>query len=358
MNRRRIALTFKDGGENGGPYISHKRIQESRLKDKYDFVPLIIPRARKLISLNSMRKFVGIIRNSKVEVVQIAGLQLDGVLVMMACKMAKVKTIVTVHGRMLESPSIKGFWRLLYNILEIWTVNNANLVFGVSDYVSSWKICKKSPNYYGTIYNLPPEKMDRELIKRDKIRVSLNIRETDILFVSTGRIVKEKGYDILWKAIQKVDKNLPVKYLILGNGSYLEHWKREVYKNGYEDKVIFLGYQKNVDKYLAVSDAFIICTKHETLCISLIEAAMHELPLIGTNVGGIPEIINKENGILVNNEDVQGFADAINKIASNRILRLAYGKNAVDYISKKFNKNIILHKLEEVYRKVLEDENI
>lgn len=356
MDNRRIALTFKENGQNGGPFISHKRILNSSLKNKYDFIPLTIPRAHTLITPKGMKRFVDEIRDSNIDAVQIAGLQLDGILTMYACKKARVKTIVAVHGRVLESPSVKGIWKVLYAIGEKWTIDSADAAFGVSDYVSSWKICKEAPHYFGTIYNLPPQikKLDKD--DRLKTRKRLGLEEEDVVFISTGRIFKEKGFDTLWEAIQKVDSRLPIKFLIVGDGAYLQQWRNEVRNAGLERRIIFLGYKESVDEFLNASDAFIICSKHETLCISLLEAGMYGLPLVGTKVGGIPEIINDQNGILVESEDVAGFANAITFLAGDHKKREEYGKAALEYISTKFNKAEILNRLGQLYETVLKNE--
>lgn len=355
MGKRRIVLTFKENGQNGGPYISHKRVLDSSLKELYDFVPLTIPRARSLITPKGMRKFVNSIRNSNADVIQIAGLQLDGILTMYASKKAKVKTIVAVHGRMTESPAIRGMKKLFYEIGEKWTVDNADASFGVSDYVSSWKICKSAPNYYGTIYNLPPQVKKMNKKDREETRKHLGLTESDIVFISTGRITREKGFDTLWEAIKRVDNTLPIKYVIVGDGEFLQQWKEEVQGTNFENKIIFLGYQKDVNEFLNASDAFIICTKHETLCISLLEAGMYGLPLIATDVGGIPEIVNDQNGVLVECEDVEGFANAITAVACNREKREKYSKAAMEYISTKFSEKEILNRLGQLYEMVLKN---
>ena len=354
MVKGRIALTFKENGQNGGPYISHKRVLDSSLSEAYDLIPLTIPRARCLMTPWGMNKFVAEIKKSNADAVQIAGLQLDGILTMYACKKARVKTIVAVHGRMIESPSVRGIRRRLYDIGEKWTINNADAAFGVSDYVSSWDICKNAPNYYGTIYNLPPKVKRLSESDRKNTRKNLGLSEDDIVFISTGRIIEEKGFDTLWEAIKRVDSTLPIKYVIVGDGAFLKQWKEEAHGTDFENKVIFLGYQKDVDRFLNASDAFIICTKHETLCISLLEAGMYRLPLIGTNVGGIPEIIaDNYNGILVENDDIDGFANAIKILSEDPIKRNKMGQNAYQYVIKMFSEIEILHKLDTLYRKVL-----
>lgn len=355
--KKRIALTFKESGENGGPFVSHKRIQASALNSKYDFASLTIPRARFLLRPSGMRAFVKKIKDCHVEAVQIAGLQLDGILTLYACKKAGVKSIMAVHGRMTESPSVKGVRRAFYEIGEKWTVDHADASFGVSDYVSSWKICNDAPRYYGTVYNLPPKKCAFDTCAREQLRKDLGFKDTDVVFISTGRIVKEKGFDTLWDAIKNVNPELPVKYLIVGDGYYLQTWKEEVCAKGYNDRVVFVGYQKDVDVFLNAADAFIICSKHETLCISLLEAAMHRLPLIGSNVGGIPEIINNKNGVLVSVDDATGFSHAIELLADDAQRRMELGQAALEYVTSKFNDTDILQKLDDIYTMVLKDED-
>ena len=355
MNKR-IALTFKENGENGGPFTSHKRIQDSALNNKYDFIPLTIPRARVLLKPSGMMTFVKKIKDCQVGAVQIAGLQLDGILTLYACKKAGVKSIVAIHGRMTESPSIKGLRRVFYEVGEKWTVNNADVSFGVSDYVGSWKICNDAPKYFGTVYNLPPKTHPLDTRLREQTRKRLGFKETDIVFISTGRITEEKGFDTLGKAIENINPKLHVKFLIVGDGSYLQSWKKEVCVNGYSDRVVFVGYQKNVDVFLNAADAFIICSKHETLCISLLEAAMHRLPLIGSDVGGIPEIINDKDGILVPVNDVAGFSHVIELLADDAQKRTALGQAAFEYVTSKFNEVDILQKLDDIYTMVLKDE--
>ena len=102
-------------------------------------------------------------------------------------------------------------------------------------------------------------------------------------------------------------------------------------------------------------DVFIICTKHETLCISLLEAAAVGLPLIATDVGGIPEIITSgENGILVKNGDICGFKNGIEQLASDPVLRVQMGTKAKESVLDKFSPARIEKKLDELYSKVLE----
>lgn len=350
MNSKpRIALTFRKGGENGGPYNSHKRIMESSLSDKYDFVPLFVPRARVLVTPWGMRAFVKEIKSKKPQLVQVTGLQLEGFLTMIACKLANVKTLVAIHGSSTEALDIGRFRKWRAALLEKWTVINADAVYGVSDYVSTWKVCGKAKKHFGTVYNIPTDAKEIcEKVTLD-LRKDLNLNQNDIVVVSTGRIIKDKGYDIFWDVIQTVGHTENIKYIIAGEGDYLKEWENDVVLKGFENEVFLLGFRDDIHNVLQAADIFMICTKHETLCISLLEAAFTALPIVATNIGGIPEIIDDASGILVNNCDIDGFANAILNLANNKNLRKNFGNTVRDKTMRKFNTERILNKLDDIY---------
>ena len=187
--RTKIALTFRSGGENGGPYNSHKRIMESSLSVKYEFVQLFVPRARVLVTPWGMKAFVKEIKLMKPQLVQVTGLQLEGFLTMVACKLAGVKTLLAIHGSSTEALDIGRFRKWRAAILEKWTVRNADAVYGVCDYISRWDVCRRAKYYYGTIYNLSADNAQQEVT--DNLRESLGISQDDIVVVSTGRITKD-----------------------------------------------------------------------------------------------------------------------------------------------------------------------
>ena len=222
-------------------------------------------------------------------------------------------------------------------------------ILGVSDYVSNWKVCGKAKKHFGTVYNIPIDaKKNKEHILQD-LRNDLNIKSDDIVVVSTGRITKEKGYDVFWDAIQKIGHTEKIKYIIAGDGDYLQEWKKDVILKGFENEVFLLGFIDNINKVLQVADIFMMCTKHETLCISILEAAFSYLPIIASNIGGIPEIVDEKSGILVDSCDVCGFANAILNLASNKSLRDSLGNNANEKVVNKFNVEIILKKIDKIY---------
>ena len=352
-NRPKILLTLTVGGENGGPYTSHRRIIESELSEKYHLYPLMIPKA------NQLRKpkiFFSIIKKIKAEhpdLVQITGLQLEGFFMMLACRFAKVKTIMSVRGSSLDAIELSKWKKKILKIIEKYTIRKVNGIYGNSDFVSSWTRLKDKKNYFGTIYNLP-EKNNESKTSISNLRDELGFSKDDIIVVSTGRIIKDKGYDIFWDVIQKLGKKKNIKYVIAGDGDYKGVWEKEIFEKGFNDQVFLLGYRKDIDNILLGSDIFLTCTKHETLGNSVLEAAMHSLPVVATNTGGIPEIVGKEGGFLIENDNVDGFAKAIQILADNKDLRKCMGKQLHQRVLKKFDRQNILSQLDILYQQILQ----
>lgn len=347
----KILITLKENGENGGPYISHRRIMNDEyLTSKFSFEILSVPRARYLINPIGFFKFVKSIKESKAELVHIAGLQLEGFFSMLACAIAKKRTVLAVHGSLSEALDIGKNKKRIYAKLEKYTLRRATVTYGVSEYVSSWDICKCAKNYFGTVYNISDFDCTT---KKSSIREELNIKESDYVIVSTGRIVKDKGYDVLKDVILKFKEADNVKFVIAGDGAYREELQKEITKSGQLHQVFLLGYRSDIGNILDGADVFIICTKHETLCISLLEAAIHGLPMIATNVGGIPEIVDGENGYLIENEDVNGFVCALNELIKNTEKRNEMGLKAKKKAQEKFGKERIVQLIEQVYLETL-----
>ncbi|MBE5039339.1 glycosyltransferase [Ructibacterium gallinarum] len=344
----KIMITFREGGQNGGPYISHRRIMESKLKEKYEFVPLIIPKGRLgILNIFKLWKMVKSIRETQPDIVHYAGLELVGWYSMLASKLAGIKnTILAIHGSSLEAAFFPWYKRIVMKAIEVITLKNAAIVYGVSDYVSSWKRSQKyTKKYYGTIYNLPGE---RGKMQSD-FRKNMGFSDEDILIVSTGRIEIEKGFATLLKMIVEHWWDSNIKFIIVGEGSYLGHMKSVISAADKSTQVFFMGYQQDVRSILLGCDIFVLCTWHETLCNSVVEASGVGLPVIATNVGGIPEIVSDgKSGFLVDNQ-IEEYITKLRILIADENLRKRMGHEAKKLIDQKLNEETIIQQIDEVY---------
>lgn len=354
-SKPRILITFRIGGENGGPYVSHKRIMESDLKEQYEFIPLMLPKPKEILTVSGMKNVINEIKKIDPDILHFAGLQLEGFAVLLAAKIAGIKkTICSIHGSSMDAIGFSGLKRSILMRMENWTLKKASACYGVSRFVSEWPRVQKYASYnLGYVYNMRQNEQESKPEGKE-IRKEFGISEKEILIVSTGRIVKDKGYDVLTDAIIEGKNWNHVKFLIVGDGGYLDEMKKRVADSGLNESVLFSGYRNDVAQILEESDIFVLCTLHETLCNSVVEASYAELPVVATNTGGIPEIVEDGvTGFLTEPYDYKAVCSNLKKLVSDEQLRFEMGKNGRKQIDRKFSNEEITGKIDSFYKAVL-----
>lgn len=351
----KVLLTFQKHGKNGGPYLSHQRIMNSRLKEKYEFIPLYLPRIREILRPSVAKKLVNTIKTSHADILHFTGLQLEGFLVLHLSKFAKVpRTVCAIHGCSQDAQNIGEFKKALLLPMEKWILRHSDICYGVSRDVVNWPIVKKNArNCFGAIYNMYDIHDNHDIDVPNTFRKEYNIPDDAIIIVSTGRIIVDKGFEILKKLILKKKDWKNVYFVIVGDGAYRNQMQQELAQAGYHN-VIFTGYQKDVGRILSASNIFILCTLHETFGNSVLEASSHGLPVIASNTGGIPEIIcDGQSGILFEVGNVEQAYDALEKLLTNPSLAKELGRYGRDYVAITFDCRKIEKLLDEMYQSLL-----
>ncbi len=195
--------------------------------------------------------------------------------------------------------------------------------------------------------------------KDNKLRTKYNIKNEFILFV--GRLAEKKGVEYLIRAIPLVLEKLPnSKLLIVGDGPEKEKLTNLTKKLNLEEYVIFVGKLRLEDlpKFYATADVFvgpsIVTEKGDTegLGIVFLEAIASGTCVIGSNVGGIPDIIkHNKTGLLVEQKNPKQLAHSIVSLLKNKKLQKKLNKNAIRHIST-YSWDIIASKFEKIYDKI------
>jgi glycosyltransferase involved in cell wall biosynthesis len=161
------------------------------------------------------------------------------------------------------------------------------------------------------------------------------------IIMSAGRLVRSKGMDDLIEAFSTVRKSFPrARLVIVGDGPERDELERKASDLGLSMNVEFKGVLRGRDlqSEYQESSVFVLASKRvvddpatEAFGLVLVEAAMHGKPLVGTRIGGIPEIIRDGvNGILVPQSDPNKLAEALLKLLSDKKLILDMGLNAFE----------------------------
>jgi len=165
-----------------------------------------------------------------------------------------------------------------------------------------------------------------------------SVKTYDILFV--GRLTKQKGVDILLKAIKilKNEYSRNMKIAIVGDGELKENLNNLTVELGLNKEVKFLGVREDINGIMNSAKIFVLPTRFEGFGMVIIEAMSNMLPVIATNVGPIPEIIeNGKDGILVPPENPKALARAINDLLENEELRKKLSKAAYKKVREKYS---------------------
>ena len=147
--------------------------------------------------------------------------------------------------------------------------------------------------------------------------------------VHIGRFMKVKNHKVLLQAFAVfAEKRKNVKLQLLGEGELLDETRELAKVLGVADKVEFLGLQPNVYPYLNKGDVFCLPSEYEGVPMTLIEAMGTGLPIVASNVGGIPDMLeNEKNALLVEPNDIAVEA-AFEMLYSDIELRTRLGRAA------------------------------
>jgi len=158
--------------------------------------------------------------------------------------------------------------------------------------------------------------------KEDKLK-ELGINNYGKIVTTVGRVNEQKGHIFFIKAAKLVLKKFPdTRFIIVGDTGVNKDLYQKLIKiiknKNLENKIIFTGIRQDIPEILAVSDVFVLPSIYEGFSLVTIEAVMAGLPIVGTDVGSIRQIvIDGENGLIVHPKDINGLANGMKYILSN-----------------------------------------
>ncbi len=239
-----------------------------------------------------------------------------------------------------------------------WLYRNIDAYLSIStfidDQLESYEPARKQPRT--RIFSVP----DLEGINNAEGNLKNELKSDDNQFVwiSTGRMRSEKGFDILLKAFAEVLKERSHARLVLaGSGSDREILENQARDLGLleKDRVRFLGFRQDVPALLKSSDAYVLASRSEGLGTAILEALAAPLPVVATRVGGIPDSVrHEETGLLVPSEDAKALSQAMIRMMDEADLRESLSKRAQEMIQEEFTREVLVDQTLTFYEKVLQ----
>jgi len=210
--------------------------------------------------------------------------------------------------------------------------------------------------------------INEQAIRPGALRSEFGISPTDIVIGIVGRLCEIKNFPLLLRAFAKARPLVSrdgraLRLVIVGDGhlrNELEALAREL---SVEEHVAFTGFREDAAVLYCDFDFVALSSLNEGTPITLIEAMLHNLPLLATYVGGVPDLIGLplyktssydvwEHGITTRSNDVDAFSEAIRLLAEDSNLRARLGKTSRNFAIRCFSKEKLLTETMNLYRKV------
>ena len=272
-------------------------------------------------------------------------------------KIFGLQYVISIHGG--EIPLLKKFRFLQKPVIKC--LNKSSLVIVNSNY-SKDELEKMGVNKEKMIRIFPPPNFVRHCSDQESLKSFRKkfVDENTKIILFCGRLTERKGVEYLIKAIPEI-KSKNVHLIIAGGGGKEEYLKKLTSSLHLDNAVTFFGRANDNDLgFLHVISNIFVCpsiidSQGETEGLGLVipEAMESELPVIGTDVGGIPDIIKNEiNGILIPQKDPKAIANAVDKLLGSPEFSKKIIKNSKETI-KEFIPEIIAQKHLKVFQEII-----
>lgn len=318
----------------------------------------------------SINKFKDIVKKESIDVVLSQGIAGFGVVYV--AKSMRIPFVTIMHGYatmgfqsvLNQVRSLKGDFLYLvksylsavyYSIFqELPILINSSAIIAVSNEVR--RVVGKRPfvkrdKIKVINYGIDLKLFDFSEEERKTTRLKLNISNHDEVVIFLSLLSKQKGANIALKALNELTSRKNLKLILVGDGEYFKEAQLLVKNLKLESRVIFTGFVHNKDthKYYNASDIFIFPTlRLESFGIVIAEAMACGKPVIASNIGSIPEVIDDGiNGVLFPTGDFMTLARQINLLLNDQQRLAMLAKNARQKALEKFS---LLRMIEETIK--------
>ncbi len=263
----------------------------------------------------------------------------------------KIPVIYTAHGYFFfkGNNAVKNFiFKSAERVMARWT--DVLITMNDEDFSESKKFkCENCYNISGI--GLDIEKYNNQEFDKISFKKSLGIKENEKIILSVSEFIKRKNHETMIKTFARlVKENANVKYILCGDGKLMAKMQELVQKLDLKNKVIFLGYRRDVNKIMQISDIFYHQSFHEGLTMSIMEAMYFKLPIVASSVRGNKNLVKEEGGILTSAKDINSQLNALKYLLDNDEICEQMGEFNRKHVDKYLLKNV-RKELKQIYEK-------
>jgi glycosyltransferase involved in cell wall biosynthesis len=238
---------------------------------------------------------------------------------LLAHKIAK-RLVITPHLHMASRQSIINRERLLRRLILNLYHHYVGIAFYLRRADAVIALSNKEADLYKS-WGISPVTVIPNGVNLPSVRIKRNFGDHPKQILCVSRIEPNKGIEFLIKAAQLINKqNISFKLNIAGpfnNSLYLNLLYRLIKNYDLDDNVKILGLVDNLEELYNEAHVFVLPSLYEAQPIRVLEAISHGLPIVATNVGDVPSMVNQKNGIIVRPRKPEDLALGIIRILRN-----------------------------------------
>jgi glycosyltransferase involved in cell wall biosynthesis len=322
--------------------------------------PYLVNRVSFLNDLKALWFYYRLIRKEKYDIVHTHETKASFITKLAAWLAGCPYIIYGLHGVVFNDP-MHIMRRRFYVTIERLTIHCADLIVAVGSNTIEAYHQKNIGN------NIPYEivrsginfkdYLQKGILPEDEkaaFRASLNLSNEDIIMINVGRFSYSKAQRYAIDAFALLHKKYPaLKFLLIGEGELLDECKELASRLGLDEKsILFMGYQKDIPRFLAISDLFMFTSLREGLPRVIVEASLLKVPVVTFTVEGAQEVLEHEKtGFIVPQKDVGSLVHYAEKLVLQPSLRAEFGQLAQEHVMQHWDMHLMAVQLTDIYNR-------
>jgi glycosyltransferase involved in cell wall biosynthesis len=189
-----------------------------------------------------------------------------------------------------------------------------------------------------------------------RFREELGLGPDHVLLTFVGRLVPIKRLDVLLRALAEARRREARFHLaVVGDGEMRPALEALTHRLQLSGAVSFTGYRRDLAEIVEGSDIGVISSDNEGTPVSLIEMAAGARPLVGTRVGGVPDVVRPDCGLLVPPGNHVALAEALLQLERDVPRRLSMGRVAREHVRARYAAGRLIEDLDALYTTLLDN---
>jgi len=261
-----------------------------------------------------------------------------------------VKIVTTLHG---TDITVLGYDSSLTDSIR-FGIEQSDAVTAVSQSLrqETYDVIQANKSIE-VLYNFIDERIYHK-VDSSHLREEYGIKQDEKIVIHVSNFRSVKRVPDVVKAFHYLAKKVPAKLLLVGDGPEMRNVTKLVDDLQIKDKVLFLGKQENLEELYSISDLMLLLSEKESFGLVALEAMACGVPCIGTNIGGIPEVIvDGKTGFICELGNIEEIGEKGAQLLADGKLQGEFAFQSTQRVKENFRAELIVNQYEQIYERLL-----